>query len=177
MHNYTITVTRRTDASAIAFPFCFEITVPLAAADVWQEWITTLTDYHKSWFWPTRYSQPTVEGGIVKKGGRMILTYQIPNPHDSSKPDKQATYEFDILDFRPEDMYFEYRATDGHPFLRGGGSLQVKPTENDVSVLTWQGEYRHDSDDPGKIAQGDVFAFFLCQFFTAAAQNVRRQTE
>ncbi len=177
MHNYTITVTRRTDETAIAFPFCFEITVPLPASEVWEEWITTLTDYHKSWFWPTRYSQPTVEDGIVAKGGRMILTYQIPNPHDPSRPDKNATYEFNILECKPDDMFFEYRATEGHPFLRGGGSLEVKPVDANISLLTWQGEYSHDADDPGKIAQGDVFAFFLCQFFTATAQNVRKHCE
>lgn len=176
MHNYTVTVTRRTDDEQIAFPFCFEATIRLPAKDVWQEWISTLSDYKKSWFWPIKYSQPTVEGGVVEKGGRMVLTYQIPNPHDPSLPDKNATYEFNILECKQDEMYFEYRATESHPFLKGGGSLQVKPIDDDISVLTWQGEYRHDAGDKGKEAQGDVFAFFLCTFFTATAQNIRKQT-
>ena len=177
MHNYTVTVTRRTEDEFIGFPFCFEATIKLPARDVWQEWITTLTDYHKTWFWPTRYSQPSVEGGVVERGGRLVLTYQIPNPHDSSRPDKNATYEFDIIGFDDENMFFEYRATENHPFLKGGGALTVKPVEDRVSVLTWQGEYRHDTGDPRKEAQGDVFAFFLCTFFTATAQNIKKRTD
>ena len=50
-----------------------------------------------------------------------------------------------------------------------------EPVDENVSTLTWQGEYRHDAGDKRKEAQGDVFAFFLCTFFTAAAQNIRKR--
>ncbi len=176
MHNYTVSVTRNTEDDYVGFPFFFEATVRLPASDLWQEWVDTLTDYRQSWFWPTRFSQPSLHDGIAGKGGLLVLTYQIPNPHDPSRPDKNATYEFDVLEWQDDAMYFEYRATPSHPFLKGGGGVRVKPVDEGTSTLTWQGEYRHDTGDVRKEAQGDVFAFFLCQFFTTAAQNIKQRT-
>lgn len=174
MHDYTFTVTRNAEDGQIKYPYCFEATVKMSAGDVWREWIATLIDYRNSWLWPTRYSQPSVAGGLVEQGGRVIMTYQIPNPYDASKPDANVSHEFDITGFDERNMFFEYLTTDSHVFLKGGGSLELKPIGERSCTLTWQGEYRHDTGDARTEAQGDAFPFYLCTFFTAAAQNIRK---
>lgn len=110
----------------------------------------------------------------MEEGGRVIMTYQIPNPYDSSKPDKNVSHEFGITRFNEKEMFFEYLTTDSHTFLRGGGAFQVKPVGEQACAVIWQGEYRHDTGDARTEAQGDAFPFYLCTFFTAAAQNIRK---
>lgn len=175
MHNYTYSMTRNSDAEFIAFPFRFEITVNLPASELWQEWENTHSDHTKSWLWPLKFSQPSVEPCPAQKGGLLTLTYQIPNPHDSSKPPKNATYQFHILAWDPAKMYFKYAATDDHPFLQGGGALQISPLSEEQCSLVWEGEYRHVANDSSAEAQGDVFVFFLAQFFNTLAQNVKKK--
>lgn len=175
MHNYTISVTREVDDDFISFPFRFEVTVKLPAAKLWEQWEMTHKNYQKSWLWPTQYSQPVLDEWPPKKGGMFRLTYQIPNPHDPSRPKKNAAYQFHILEWDNDEMLFAYRATDDHPFLEGGGSVKVSPIDDNRCRLVWEGKYRHAAGDPGKEAQGDVFAFFLCSFFTATAQNIKKQ--
>ena len=175
MHNYTLKVTREVDEQYISFPFAFEVTVKLPAAELWQQWEETFADYTKSWLWPTQYSQPSLDAWPPEEGGLFTLTYQIPNPHDPSRPKKNATYQFNVLEWSTGDRRFSYRATDEHPFLTGGGTVRVAPLDEKTSYLVWEGRYRHSAGDPGKEAQGDVFAFFLCNFFTATAQNIKKQ--
>ena len=173
MRDYTLTTTRESADGLAKYPYFFEANVRMPAGDVWREWIATLIDHRASWLWPTRYSQPSVVEGLVKKGGRVIMTYQIPNPYDSLRPDKNVSHEFDITQCNEKEMFFEYLTTDSHTFLKGGGSVQVMPISEQRCTLTWQGEYRHDTGDARTEAQGDAFPFYLCTFFTAAAQNIR----
>ncbi|MXW49255.1 MAG: hypothetical protein F4X81_08310 [Gammaproteobacteria bacterium] len=174
MHEYTLSTTRESDSGLVKYPYCFEANVGMPAGNLWREWLATLVDYRNSWLWPLRYSQPSVENGLVETGGRVIMTYQIPNPYDSSKPDKNVTHEFDITQFNEGNMFFEYLTTDEHTFLKGGGSFQVEPVNEQSCALTWQGEYRHATGDARLEAQGDAFPYYLCTFFTAAAQNIRK---
>lgn len=174
MHDYTFSVTRNIESGFIAYPYRFEATVWLPAQEVWQQWITTLTDHRKSWLWPTRYSQPSIADGLPDKGGRIVMTYQIPNPYDSSRPDAHVSHEFDIIEFSESDMFLEYCTTDSHAFLKGGGAFKVKPVDGKTSALTWDGEYRHDTGDARTEAQGNAFPYYLCTFFTATAENIRK---
>ena len=174
MHDYTLSTSRESESGLVRYPYCFEANVRMPARDVWRQWIATLIDHRKSWLWPTRYSQPSVEGGLLEEGGRVIMTYQIPNPYDATKPDKNVSHEFDITRFNEREMFFEYLTTDIHTFLKGGGAFQVKAIGEKSCTLTWQGEYRHDTGDARTEAQGDAFPFYLCTFFTAAAQNIRK---
>ena len=81
------------------------------------------------------------------------------------KPDKHVSHEFDITQFDEQEMFFEYLTTDSHTFLKGGGSVLVKPVTKQSCTLTWLGEYRHDTGDAPTEAQGDAFPFYLCTFF------------
>ena len=38
--------------------------------------------------------------------------------------------------------------------------------------IVWKGKYKHLRENKNALAQGDVFAHFLCSFFTALAQNI-----
>ena len=177
MRDYTFSMTRESESGVVRYPYCFEADVRMPAGDVWREWVATLIDYRNSWLWPLRYSQPSVVDGLVEKGGRVVMTYQVPNPYDASKPDKNVSHEFDITQHDEQEMFFEYLTTDSHAFLKGGGSFHVKPVGEPTSALTWQGEYRHDTGDARTEAQGDAFPFYLCTFFTAAAQNIRKASK
>ena len=175
MHNYTVSVTRNSDDDFIYFPFSFDARINLPAREIWEEWKTTHSDHDICWLWPLKFSQPTVEPWPPAKGGLQTLTYQIPNPHDASKPKKNATYQFHILEWDEEAMTYAYRATDDHPFLIGGGKLVITELDSGCCRFLWQGEYKHVTGDPRIEAQGDVFAFFLCQFFTTMAQNIKKK--
>jgi hypothetical protein len=72
-------------------------------------------------------------------------------------------------------MQFKYRASDKHPFLQGGGTLKILPIDDHTSSFDWSGQYRHVNDKGRSEAQGDVFAFFICNFFTALAQNIKKE--
>ena len=176
MNEYRLSVGRETKGEFAAYPYHFEARIALPASDVWQQWIATLIDYDKTWLWPIQYSQPSVEAGLVERGRRVSMTYQIPNPYDSSRPPKNASHDFDILEFNDEEMLFEYGATDRHTFLQGGGAFQVKPVDDQTCTLIWSGEYRHELGDARTEAQGDAFAYYLCTFYTATAQNIRKAT-
>jgi hypothetical protein len=175
MHNYTFTMTRESSDDFISFPFEFDATILLSADEVWSEVKGGLEDHASGWMWPTQYSQPSVDHLPMRKGSRLILTYQIPNPNNPGGPKKNATYEFDIIAFDAAARRYEYRATPDHPFLRGGGAVWVVPVDERTSRLRWSGRYQHIAGHKGKEAQGDVFAHFLCMFFTALAQNVKRK--
>ena len=175
MHNYTVSVTRNSDDKYIYFPFSFDARINLPAQEIWEEWKTTHRDHEKCWLWPLKFSQPTVEPWPPAKGGLQTLTYQIPNPHDASKPKKNATYQFHILEWDNDTLTYAYRATDDHPFLIGGGKLVITEIDSECCRFLWQGEYKHKTGDPRIEAQGDVFAFFLCQFFTTMAQNIKKR--
>lgn len=175
MHDYTYSMTRNVDTGFISFPFRFEMTVHMPARELWQEWEDTHSNHSKSWLWPLKFSQPSVEPCPAKQGGLLTLTYQIPNPHDDSRPPKNATYQFHILAWDTEDMYFKYVATKDHPFLQGGGSLKISPLSEKSCSFVWEGEYRHQAGDQSAEAQGDVFVFFLAQFFNTLAQNVKKK--
>lgn len=174
MHDFTLSVTRESGNGLVKYPYCFEAIVNLPAEDVWREWIATLIDYRNTWLWPTRYSQPSVKDGLVEEGGRVVMTYQIPNPYDSTRPDKNVSHEFDITQINEQEMFFEYLTTDSHTFLEGGGAIQVKPVSEKTSTINWQGEYRHDTGDARTEAQGDAFPYYLCNFFIATSQNIRK---
>ena len=174
MHDYTLTTTRESDDRLVKYPYRFEANVSMPAGDLWQEWLATLIDYRNSWLWPTRYSQPSVEGSVVERGGRVIMTYQIPNPYDATRPDANVSHEFDITQFNEQDMFFEYLTSDSHTFLKGGGSFRVEPVSDQSCTLVWEGEYRHDTGNARTEAQGDAFPFYLSTFFTTAAQNIRK---
>jgi hypothetical protein len=175
VHNYTFSITRESDSEFISFPFSFDATIQAPASEIWEEWTTIHTDYEKCWLWPIEFSQPSVEPCPPEKNGLMTLTYQIPNPHNPKKPKKNATYQFHLLEWDDEDMKYAYRATVDHPFLIGGGSMEISVIDENSCRLHWQGLYKHVSGDPGKEAQGDVFAFFLGQFFTTMAQNIKKK--
>jgi hypothetical protein len=174
MHNYTFTVTRESDDQFISFPFSFEATICLPADEVWQEVVRGMVDHASGWMWPTQYSQPTVTPVPPRTGARLVLTYQIPNPKNPGGPKKNATYEFDVIALHDAQRYYEYRATPDHPFLRGGGKVSVTAVDESTSRLEWKGRYQHIAGHAGKEAQGDVFAYFLCMFFTALAQNIKQ---
>ncbi|GAB4150816.1 MAG: hypothetical protein Tsb0016_22700 [Sphingomonadales bacterium] len=175
MHNYTVSVTRQSDPQFVSFPFRFEATIHLPADEVWAQWVETVTNYRESWLWPTQYSQPTVDQSPPRAGGRLTLTYQIPNPNNPDGPKKNATYEFDLLEWDDMARAFSYRATPEHPFLAGGGHLSVSVIDDRHCRFVWAGEYKHVNQHEGKEAQGDVFAYFLCMFFTAMAQNIKKK--
>jgi hypothetical protein len=174
MHNYTFQIGRETDRQHVHFPFGFKATVRLPARAVWDEWMRTITGVEGSWLWPRQYTQPSVRPARPQAGGMLLNSYRIPNPHDPSKPDKVTSYEFHIEICDSETMKFKYRATDEHPFLEGGGTLTIVPVHDNCSLLEWSGKYRHVNDRGRSEEQGDVFAFFICSFFTALAQNIRK---
>ena len=174
MHNHTLTVSRSTETGFVAYPYRFEATVRLPARDLWAHWIETLIDYRKTWLWPTRYSQPSVPDSKVEKGGRVTMSYRIPNPYDSTKPDARVSHEFDIVECSDEDMLFEYGTTDRQSFLQGGGVFQVTAVDNGTSLLIWHGEYRHAAGDARIERQGDAFVHYLCTFYTSAAERIRK---
>ncbi len=173
MHNYTFEISRETDRDFIYFPFSFQATIKLLAREVWDEWILTLSDSDKSWLWPTQYSQPSVTPSPPQAGGILLNSYQIPNPHDPQKPKKVTSYDFYIEICDNDKMQFKYRATDEHPFLKGGGTLKIVPIDDHKCSFNWSGKYRHTNDHGYSEKQGDVFAFFICNFFTALAQNIK----
>jgi hypothetical protein len=175
MHNYTFTMTRESGNHFISFPFEFDATIQWPAEEVWKEVKSGLEDHASGWMWPTQYSQPSVDAPPLRRGSRLILTYQIPNPNNPGGPKKNATYEFDIIAFDDDAQRYEYRATPEHPFLRGGGAVWVTAIDSRTSRLKWAGLYQHIADHKGKEAQGDVFAHFLCMFFTSLAQNIKRK--
>jgi hypothetical protein len=172
MHHYTFNVSKQTEKEYLAYPFSFEAKVLLPADKVWDEWILTLTDTEKSWFWPLQYSQPRVESMPMAAGGLLILDYEIPNPHDGNRPPKIAQYQFHIVECDHEKRFYKYQATDDHPFLVGGGMVSVEANNTKSSNLVWKGKYKHLRENKNALAQGDVFAHFLCSFFTALAQNI-----
>lgn len=173
MHNYTVSITRESDRQWISFPFAFEVTIRRPAAVIWDEWRRTLVDYRQGFLWADKYSQPSTDTVPPREGARLTLTYQIPNP-DKPGSIKNATYQFDITGWSDEKHFFEYRATETHPFLRGGGQVTVEVLDADSCHLRWAGTYRHAAGDPHSIRQGDVFAHFLGMFFTALAQKIRK---
>jgi len=174
MHNYTFEIGRETDRDNIYFPFSFKATIKLPVRDVWEEWIRTLSDSGESWLWPTQYTQPSVTPLPPGEGGILMNSYQIPNPHDPKKPKKVTSYDFHIEICDSDTMQFKYRATDEHPFLKGGGHLRIIPIDDHTSSFNWSGNYRHANDHGYSEEQGDVFAFFICSFFTALAQNIKK---
>jgi hypothetical protein len=173
MHNYTFEINRESDPDHVYFPFRFQASVRLPARELWEEWLRTISGVEGSWLWPRRYTQPSVRPGPPQVGGLLLNSYRIPNPHDPSKPDKVTAYEFHIEICDNEAMKFKYRATDDHPFLEGGGTLTVVPVDEGSSLLRWNGKYRHANDHDYSEKQGDVFAFFICNFFTVLAQNIK----
>jgi hypothetical protein len=174
MHNYTFEINRESDQDHIHFPFHFKATVLMPARAVWEEWIRTISGVEGSWLWPRQYTHPSVEPSPPQVGGMLLNSYRIPNPHDSSRPDKVTAYEFHIEICDEDAMKFKYRATDEHPFLKGGGTLTILPVDDQRCTLDWRGKYRHVNDQSGSEKQGDVFAFFICSFFTALAQNIKK---
>ena len=174
MSDHTLMVSRKTEPDCIAYPYRFEATVQLPARELWAHWIATLIDYRKTWLWPTRYSQPSVSGSTVEKGGRVTMTYQIPNPYDSTRPDTRVSHEFDIAEFQDAEMLFQYLTTDAHSFLQGGGTFQVMEAGDGTSSLAWHGEYRHAIGDARIERQGDAFVHYLCSFYTATAERIRK---
>lgn len=177
MHNYTLSVTRESTDDYVSFPFSFEATVTLPDDALWRAIIESMVDHSSSWLWPTQYSKPTVDSIPPRLGSRLVLAYQIPNPNNPGGPKKNATYEFEIVAFDDAVKTFEYRATADHPFLRGGGVVSVSSIDAGTSRLRWKGRYQHAAGQKGKEAQGEVFAYFLCMFFTAMAQNIKRRME
>jgi len=174
MHNYTFQINRETDRDHVHFPFSFQATVRLSAREVWDHWIQTLSDSDESWLWPTQYTQPSVTPLPPARGGILLNSYEIPNPHDASKPKKVTSYDFLIEACDNDAMLFKYRATDEHPFLKGGGTLNIVEIDEHSSSFNWSGRYRHKNDKGYSEEQGDVFAFFICSFFTALAQNIKK---
>jgi hypothetical protein len=173
MHNYTFQIGRETDEEFVHFPFSFLATIKLSARDVWDQWIRTLSDSDEGWLWPTQYTQPSVTPLPPQAGGILLNSYQIPNPHDPKKPKKVTSYDFLIEICDSDTMQFKYHATDEHPFLKGGGHLSITPIDDHTSSFNWSGKYRHANDHGFSEKQGDVFAFFICSFFTALAQNIK----
>lgn len=174
MHNYTFQIGRETDPDFVHFPFSFQATIKLSARQVWDQWIQTLSNADETWLWPTQYTQPSVTPLPPAEGGILMNSYQIPNPHDPKKPKKVTSYDFHIEKCDYEAMQFKYRASAEHPFLKGGGFLEIIPIDDDTSTLSWTGRYKHSNDHGFSEQQGDVFAFFICSFFTAMAQNIKK---
>jgi hypothetical protein len=174
MHNYTFEISRETNRETVDIPFNFRSTIKLSAREVWKEWIRTLSDSDESWLWPTQYTQPSVTPLPPQAGGILLNSYQIPNPHDPKKPKKIISYAFHIEICDSDTMQFKYYATDEHPFLEGGGHLRITSIDDHTSSFNWRGKYRHANDHGYSEEQGDVFAFFICSFFTALAQNIKK---
>lgn len=173
MHNYTINVTRNSEEEFVYFPYSFEAVIGLPAAEVWLEWHRTHTDHDKCWLWPLKFSQPSVDPLPPAKGGIQTLTYQVPNPHDPDKLPHDAQYQFHIVEWDDDAMFYQYRAADTHPFLIGGGQMAITALTDDSCRFHQHGEYKYDANDPHAQRQGDVFAFYLCTFFTTMAQNIK----
>jgi len=173
MLNYSFEINRETDTDHVYFPFRFKSLVRLPARELWEEWLRTISGEEEGWLWPRKYTQPSVQPLPPQAGGLLLNSYRIPNPHDPSKPDKVTAYEFNIETCDSEAMKFRYRATDDHPFLEGGGTLTIVPVDEGSSLLKWKGKYRHAKNHDNSEKQGDVFAFFICNFFTVLAQNIK----
>ena len=176
MHNYTISIGRETDEEFVSYPFSYETTVKLSAAELWQALLNEFKDYKQGWMWPTQYSQPTVDQFPPRKGGLFILTYQMPDPRDPDKPKQNLTYDFEILDIRETEAerYLDYGSGNHHPFL-GGGRISVTPADDGYSQLQWKGVYKFRLEKKHREEAGQIFSYYFPMFFNGFSENIKNK--
>ena len=176
MHNYTITIGRETDEEFISYPFGYETTVRLPAAQMWQALNQEFKDYKQGWMWPTQYSQPSVDQYPPRPGGVFTLTYQMPDPHNPSGPKQDLTYDFEILDVQetPEKMFLDYGSGARHPFL-GGGRIMVTPVDESTCKLEWKGVYKFRVEKAHRESAGQIFSYYFPMFFNGFSENIKKK--
>ena len=176
MHNYTITIGREADEEFISYPFAYETTVKLPVEELWRALLNEFKDYKSGWMWPTQYSQPSIDQFPPRKGGSMVLTYQMPDPRNPSKPKQDLTYDFEILDFVDdgEERYLDYGSGERHPFL-GGGRISVKSAGEHYSVLEWKGAYKFRLDKMFRESAGQIFSYYFPMFFNGLSENIKEK--
>lgn len=172
-NQYTLSFSRATEGEYTCLPFSFEATVKLPAREVWNEWNRTLEHHESTWLWPTQYSRPRVDAFPPRAGGVITLVYQMPNPYDLAAPPRHLEYDFDITACDAEAMYLDYTEGAIHPFL-GGGRVSVTAIDEHSCAFRWAGMYKHLSERKSREAAGDIFAYYFNMFFTALAQNIRK---
>ena len=176
MHNYTISIGRETDDEFISYPFAYETTVKLPAEELWQALLKEFKDYKQGWMWPTQYSQPSIDRFPPCKGGSLVLTYQMPDPRDPSKPKQDLTYDFEILDYQDTvtEKYLDYGSGNRHPFL-GGGRVSVVSVDEDYSKLEWKGAYKFRLEKMHRESAGQIFSYYFPMFFNGFSENIKEK--
>jgi hypothetical protein len=175
MHHYSYSWGKESDNEFTYLPYCLEVTVKLPAAAIWQEWVQSLTDHTKCWLWPTQFSQPKVPDLPLREGGGFMLTYQMPNYKDPTGPKMDLTYDYVMLEWKPQKMFCRYEGKGRHPF-RGGGSVSVKAIDEESCKFVWEGRYRYKTGTKGMEGMASQSARYFNDFLIKAAENILRKT-
>jgi hypothetical protein len=176
MKNYTISVGRESDSEFISYPFSYEVTVKLDAEELWQALLQEFKDYKQGWMWPTQYSQPSIDQFPPRKGGALVLTYQMPDPRDASKPKQDLTYDFEITGYQhtSTERYLDYGSGKRHPFL-GGGRMSVAPVSDTHAKLSWEGVYKFRLEKMHREPAGQIFSYYFPNFFNGFTENIKKK--